>query len=212
MSIHHPRTWEGRAFLATSLDGYVARRNHDLAWLTDPPPSAGHVEPQPSDAVPSYDVHLAGVDLVLLGRGTYEVVRRFDEWPYPDHQVLVLSHTLNHGDDRITVVRSTSEAVRTLTDRDSQAVYVDGAGVVSDWLARGLIDDLVLTRAPVVLSDGIALFGPVRDDLRFVHLGTSWNEHGYLTTHYRVVHPEPRTRRRPKPTQTPTPTPTPSDG
>ena len=51
MSIHHPRTWEGRAFLATSLDGYVARRNHDLAWLTDPPPSAGHVEPHLRDAV-----------------------------------------------------------------------------------------------------------------------------------------------------------------
>lgn len=105
---------------------------------------------------------------------------------------------------------STSEAVRTLTDRDSQAVYVDGAGVVSDWLARGLIDDPVLTRAPVVLSDGIALFGPVRDDLRFVHLGTSWNEHGL--PHDPLPGRPPRTSDAAPPRRLRSPTPTPSDG
>ncbi|WP_052462238.1 dihydrofolate reductase family protein [Nigerium massiliense] len=193
----HHRAWTSRAFIATSLDGFIARRDHDLRWLTDPPRLEGHARGQSCADVPDYEQHMAGVDHVVMGRGTYEVVRRFDGWPYPDHRVIVLSHTLHTGDDRITVASSTPEAVHLLNDRDSRGVYVDGGVVVQDWLRRDLLDEIVLTRAPVLLGAGIPLFGEATRDVRLLHQGSAWNAEGYVTSRYRVVHPDAPRRRRP---------------
>ncbi len=66
------RGWQGKVFIATSVDGYIARADGDIAWLTDPPPIAGHAKP-PADppVIPGYEEHLASVDHLVIGRGTY---------------------------------------------------------------------------------------------------------------------------------------------
>ncbi len=184
------RRWQGKVFIATSLDGYLARADGDIAWLTDPPSIAGHAKPPADPPVTlGYEEHLASVDHLVMGRGTYEKVLTFDFWPYPRHQVIVLSRTLTTDDSRVTVATSTDEALRLLAERASTAVYVDGGRVIADWLRRGLIDDIVLTRAPVLLGGGISLFGPLDSEVHLVHLATTYNDAGMTSSHYRVAVP-----------------------
>ncbi len=182
------RGWQGKVFIATSLDGYIARADGDIAWLTDPPPITGHAKPLADPPViPGYEEHLVSVDHLVMGRGTYEKVLTFGFWPYPQQQVIVLSRTLATDDSRVTVATSTEEALTLLAERGSKAVYVDGGKVIQDWLRRGLIDDIVLTRAPVLLGSGIPLFGLLGTDVHLIHLATTFNDTGMTSSHYRVA-------------------------
>jgi len=184
------RSWQGKVFIATSLDGYIARADGDIAWLTDPPPIAGHAKPPAGlPMIPGFEEHLASVDHLVMGRGTYEKVLTFGFWPYPQQHVIVLSRTLTTDDSRVTSATSTEEALTLLAERGSTAVYVDGGKVIQDWLRRGLVDDIVLTRAPVLLGGGIPLFGPLDTDVHLIHLSTTFNDAGMTSSHYRVVMP-----------------------
>jgi len=139
--------------------------------------------------LPGYEEHLASVDHLVMGRGTYEKVLTFSFWPYPQQHVIVLSRTLATEDSRVTAATSTEEALTLLAERGSTAVYVDGGKVIQDWLRRGLIDDIVLTRTPVLLGGGIPLFGPLDADVHLIHLATTFNDAGMTSSHYRVAVP-----------------------
>lgn len=155
------RTWSGHVFIATSVDGFIARSNGDIDWLTDTPG-----ETPAGDS--GYDEFFASVDHLLMGRGTYEKVLTFDRWPYGDRPVLVLSSTLMPATQsprsadaapRVQVVRSLAEAVAALNAAGAAHVYIDGGKVVQACLAADLVDDLTITRIPVLLGEGIPLFG-----------------------------------------------------
>jgi len=139
--------------------------------------------------ISGYEEHLASVDHLVMGRGTYEKVLTFGFWPYPQQQVIVLSRSLATDDSRVTVATSTDEALSLLAERASTAVYVDGGKVIADWLRRGLIDDIVLTRAPVLLGGGIPLFGLLDSDVHLIHLATTFDDAGMTSSHYRVAVP-----------------------
>lgn len=183
------RTWKGAAFIAASVDGFIALPDGDLAWLTDPPPEPRHVPAwRPSDAPPGYDDFTAGVSHLVMGRGTYEKVLTFGFWPYEKFRVLVLSTTLpDELDPRITVARSVAEA-RELLDLDAAThVYVDGGRVLTDFLWHDLVDELTITRAPVLLGRGLPLFHNLPHEIHLIHLGTATSETGMTSTRYAVV-------------------------
>jgi len=92
-------------------------------------------------------------------------------------------------DSRITVATSTEEALTLLAERGATAVCVDGGKVIADWLRRGLIDNIVLTRTPVLLGGGIPLFGPLDTDVHLIHLATTLNDAGTTSSRYRVAMP-----------------------
>ena len=199
MTSHNFRGW---VFIARSLDGFIARPDGDLDWLTDPAPDPGtngartpvpghdcpaeaHGPTQP----PAYEEFMAGIDHLVMGRGTYEKILTFDSWPYADKHVIVLGSTMHRGaDDRVTVAHSVPEVVETLEGRGARGVYVDGGHVITEFLRRGLIDDLVIATAPVLLGRGIALFGALGADVLLEHAGTSYADSGMVSSHYRVVH------------------------
>jgi dihydrofolate reductase len=180
------RRWIGKVFIATSLDGFIARPDGGIDWL-EGNPDAEHV---PGDAgVPEdfgYADHMADVDHVVMGRGTYEKVLTFDAWPYTDRRVIVISGQLSTADERITVTRSVDETVALLAERGARGVYVDGGATIQAFLRAGLIDTIVLTRIPVLIGDGKPLFGHLPADIRLVHEGTVVAANGYVQSRYRV--------------------------
>jgi dihydrofolate reductase len=183
-----PRPWRGYVFIATSLDGFIARLDGDIGWLTDPPPNprhaSGHEGPNPP---PGYETFMSGVDHIVMGRGTYEKVLTFGAWVYPTKRVVVLSTTLSEDEDEhVTVTRDIASTVRLLTDRDARGVYVDGGKVVRGFLEHDLVDEITLTHAPVLLGGGIPLFGTLPHDIRLTHTGTAANDSGMTTSHYLV--------------------------
>lgn len=184
------RTWSGRVFIATSLDGYIAREDGDIAWLTDPPADEGHAAPVAGDpAPPTYDTFVRDIDHIVIGRGTYEKVLTFDPWPYADFRVIVLSATMPaDSDPRVVVARDVDEAVALLDDGGATGVYVDGGQVIQAFLERDLLDELTISVAPVILGGGLPLFGRLSRTVRLTHLGTS-SEGGMTSSRYAVTRP-----------------------
>jgi dihydrofolate reductase len=148
-----------RAYLAMSLDGFIAGPGDDLSWL--PEPELG--EPLPDGAL-SFEAFIGAVGALLMGRRTYDVVRGMDvPWPYGGRPVLVATHRPLDEDPPSTVRAVTggvealvAEALATAKGGD---VYIDGGTLVRHACDAGLVDELTLTLAPVALGAGHPLFG-----------------------------------------------------
>lgn len=169
----------GKVFIGTSLDGFIARENGDLEWLTG-------TELDMSDT--GYDEFFASVDAMVIGRNTYETIAAFAEWPYAGKRVLVLSRTLAsvHG-PQTSVHSDLDEVIATLEADAVKAVYVDGGKTIQEFLRRGLIGEITISRAPVLIGSGIPLFGPLERDVHLVHTRTRELGAGFVQSTYEVV-------------------------
>lgn len=173
------RTWRAHVFVGISVDGFLARPDGDLGWLT----SRGEVA---GDA--GYGEFVADVDHVVLGRVTYETVAGFDHWPYGDRTVLVLSrHGLPGDDPRVRVVPSL-EAARAALD-GARCVYVDGGATIRAFLGAGLVDSLTLSTVPVLIGTGVPLFGPLPADVDLRLEDSRVLPGGMVQTRYAIVRP-----------------------
>ena len=167
-------------FLGMSVDGFIARLDGDLSWLTgDQAPAEG------GDF--GFTEFVDGVDAVLMGRATYDFIQPFADWPYQGKPVHVLSTTLAPGaDGRITVHRSFDEAVTALSEAGYRTVYVDGGRTVHDFLAAGLVGELTLSRVPVLIGTGHTPFGPFPADIPLEHVRTRTFPGGMVQSTWRV--------------------------
>ena len=190
------RSWKGRVFIATSLDGFIARPDGDILWLTDPsprPPSQQHVPPTSPDkrTVDSIEQNMQRIECIAMGRKTYEKIASFGEWPYTK-RTFVISSTLAAGGmelpPSVQVVRSVDEAAEVFERENMKLVYVDGGLVIQEFLRRGWVDEMVVTHAPVLLGRGIPLFGGLEKDVELTLLGVDVIEDGMISTWYQVVH------------------------
>ena len=167
-------------FVGTSLDGFIARKNGAYDFL---PADGG--EPH------GYDEFIASVDTILIGRNTFEVVLKLPSWPYADKRVVVLSHRpLDFS--RITgraeqMSGEPAQIVHRLASTGAKHVYVDGGITVQEFLRAGHIHHLTLTRVPVLIGDGIPLFGSVPRDVKLRHVGTRQYKSGLVTSEYEVI-------------------------
>lgn len=172
-------------FIAASLDGFIARKDGSLDWL---PGSDG----APSTEDTGYEVFYASVDTLVMGRNTYELVRTFGEWPYAGKRVVVLS---SRYPEAIQVVAegvwgisvSPANIAAQLEKLDAKHVYVDGGKTIQGFLRAGLIDEITLTRIPVLLGGGIALFGDLERDVQLLHRSTHTFDSGMVQSRYEVI-------------------------
>jgi dihydrofolate reductase len=152
-------------FIATSLDGYIARANGAIDWL-----SIVH----PVDEAHGYGTFMSSVDAIVIGRGTYETVLEYDKWPYVGKSVIVMTHRPAKAQNAEEFY---SGPVQELASRltDAKRVYVDGGKVVSQFFAAGLIDDITISVIPIVLGDGIRLFSGAEGEHRLdLESSRSW--------------------------------------
>ena len=143
------------AYIAQSLDGYIAGKNGELDWLED-------IEnPEKDDC--GFAEFMSSIDALLIGRNTYEKVASFEVWPY-DKFVYVASNSLSH------VEKELSEKVKILTgslpnmlsklESDGiKKVYIDGGKLIQNAVELGLLNEITVTTIPIILGDGIPLFG-----------------------------------------------------
>ena len=138
------------AFVATSVDGYMAREDGGLDWLE-------RVQLPGEDY--GYADFFATVDAMVMGRRTYETALGFPEWPYAGKRVVVMTHRTSepkHGE--IFVSGTPREVSDALEDDGSRHAYVDGGAVIRQFLAAHLLDELTISIIPIVLGSGIPLF------------------------------------------------------
>ena len=168
-------------FVGASVDGFIARPNGELDFL---PPGGG--EPH------GYDEFMATVDAIVIGRKTFETVLAFDSWPYGDKRVVVLSRRpLDLSVVRGGVVEQMggppAEIVSRLARSGARHLYVDGGVTIQGFLREGLIQRLIITRVPVLIGEGVPLFGALPRDVRLQHVGTRHYASGLVQSEYRVT-------------------------
>lgn len=165
-------------FCGVSVDGFLARPDHALDFL-----DAGGQEPH------GFEEFYGSVDVVVIGRKTFEVVLSFGKWFYGKKPVVVLSSrpqdfsTIKGG-----VVEQMSgelaQILEQLKARGFKHAYIDGGITIQRFLAAGLIDRMVVTRVPVLIGEGIPLFGPVPRDIILRHVRTRCFPGGLVQSEY----------------------------
>ena len=180
------RDWTGRVFIGASLDGFIARPGGEIDWLTHPAPGPRHASITSSKAAVGWEAFLPGIDHIVTGRGTYEKVLTFDAWPYGSKRVIVLSTTLAADDARITVARTVDEALRELAGSAADQVYVDGGKVIQAFLRADLIDEITVGWAPVLIGDGLPLFGVLDHDIQLSLVAANASDSGMIHATYAV--------------------------
>jgi len=172
---------KGSVFIATSLDGFIAREDGALDWLP-----AGGGEPH------GYTEFMDTVDALVIGRKTFETVLGFDAWPYGTKPVIVLSATLselNAPDGAVCdlMCGTPDEISSRLAQSGMKHLYIDGGVTIQGFLEAGLIQELTITRIPVLLGSGIPLFGLVSRDIRLDHVVTRAYASGMVQSKYVVA-------------------------
>jgi dihydrofolate reductase len=169
-------------FVGTSVDGFIARKDGTFDFLDE-----GGGEPH------GYEEFFATVDALVIGRHTFETVLAFPEWPYGDKRVVVLSsRPLDLSGVRGKVEQmsgSPAEIVARLAAQGAHHLYVDGGITVQRFLREGLLDRLVISRVPVLIGEGIPLFGSLPRDIRLRHVATRHYPGGLVQSEYEVVRP-----------------------
>jgi dihydrofolate reductase len=168
-------------FVGISVDGFLARSNGELDFLP-----AGGGEPH------GYDEFMAGVDTIVIGRKTFETVLSFGAWPYGDKRVVVLSsRPVDLSEVRGGRVEQMggppAAIVATLAASGAHHLYLDGGIAIQGFLRAGLVDRLVVTRVPVLIGEGIPLFGSLPHDVPLRHVGTRSYPSGLVQSEYEVV-------------------------
>lgn len=168
-------------FVGVSVDGFLARPNGDLDWL-----------PEGDGEAHGFDEFLAGVDALVMGRNTYEKVVTLGPWPYGAKRVVVLSHhpvdlSLAAGGVVAQMAGPPAEVASRLAAEGARHLYVDGGITVQAFLRARLVQRLIITRVPVLLGEGIPLFGALPRDLRLRHVATRAFPSGLVQTEYHVI-------------------------
>jgi dihydrofolate reductase len=163
-----------------SVDGFIARNNGAFDFL-----DAGGTEPH------GYDEFIKTIDAHVIGRNTYEVVLGFGEWAYGNKRVVVLSSkALDFSAVRGGKVEQMSgdptQIVERLAATGAKHLYVDGGITVQRFLRAGLVDRLTVTRVPVLIGEGIPLFGSLPADVLLTHIATTTYKGGLVKSEYSV--------------------------
>lgn len=185
-----PHSWSPRCavFIATSLDGFIARRDGSLDWLD----RANALVPADEDC--GYAAFMAGVDALVMGRATFEVARGFPAWPYGERPVYVLSRSVRGLPPGTPASVSLldlppEEVVRLAAEAGHRRLYVDGGATVQSFLAAGFISELTITVIPILLGAGIRLFGELPADVHLEHLATKAYPFGFVQSRYAIAGP-----------------------
>jgi dihydrofolate reductase len=170
---------KGSVYIGVSLDGFIAREDGDIGWLE---------EFGDEEAIPAYENFIKNVDVFVIGRGTFETVLSFPSWPY-SLDAYLLSTTIKQlpaeVEGKITLLSmKPKEVMSYLSDKGYTNAYIDGGKVITGFLNEDLIDELIISKLPILIGSGIPLFGHLDMDLRFTHIKTEVHANGIVRSHY----------------------------
>ena len=167
-------------YIGTSLDGFIAKPDGNIDWLT---------QYANDDAIHAYEEFMNGIDAIVLGRGTFEKILTFPSWPY-EKKAFVLSSSLKQLpgtlQDKATLLSMRpKELLSYLLGMGFSSIYVDGGKVIQSFLKEDLIDDLIISKVPVIIGNGIPLFGFLSADLKCKHMRTETQSNGLVRSYYK---------------------------
>lgn len=168
-------------YIAESLDGYIAKEDRDIEWLNEIP------NPEKSDY--GFSEFMNKIDALIMGRNTFEKVLSFNTWPY-NKPVFIFSNTLNKIPDELKgkceiVNGDPKDILEDLINKNYLNIYIDGGKTIQSFLKEDLIDEMIITKIPILLGKGIKLFGSIPEILKFTHFNTMVYNNSLVQIHYK---------------------------
>lgn len=161
-------------YIASSLDGYIARENGDVDWL-----------PQTSES--EYEEFFKSVDNVIMGKKTYDQILTFGKYPYNNKKSFVFTRDVSLTNDaNVEFVSNIEEFKTKLKSLNENTWLVGGSEILSVFLEHKLVDEIILSIIPVILGKGIPLFQNIDQEVNLELLKTTkYNELVELT--YKIL-------------------------
>ena len=176
-------TFAASVYIATSLDGFIAREDGSIDWLME----ANTRVPPGEDC--GYAAFMSTIDVLIMGRNTYDQVAGFEPWPYEGRRVVVLtSREVRFRTGPGIQLEKSSEAPQELLSRLSSEgckhAYVDGGKVIQSFLSQGLIDRMTITKIPILIGQGRSLFGKMPGDAKLKLIESTAYDFGFIQSTY----------------------------
>ena len=169
-------------FIATSVDGYIAKPNDDLNFLK-------LVEKQGEDY--GYGDFIANIDTLIIGRKTYDYVLReigSSHYDNGERDVYVITRTERAPVGKtIFYTGNITDLIKRLKAEPGKNIYCDGgAEVIHELLKHQLIDELIISVIPVLVGEGIKLFKDGRPEQALQLISVKNYDSGLAQLHYAV--------------------------
>ena len=168
-------------YIAASLDGFIARKNGDLDWLP--------LGEQGGEDF-GYAEFMSTVDHVVMGRNTFEKVLTFGEWHYDKKVIVLTSRDLTippELTDKVEALHlSPRELVREMERRGAKAIYLDGGVTIQRFLRESLVDEITITTIPILLGEGLSLFGTLEKDIKLELVKSQSFNNGFVQNMYKI--------------------------
>jgi len=170
-------------YIATSIDGFIARENGNIDWLMD--------IPNPNENDFGFNEFMERIDAIVMGKNTFEMVLSFSEWPYIK-PVFVLSNTLEVIPDNLSqkaeiIKGDPKRIIKELNSRKYKNLYIDGGITIQNFLNLELIDELIITRIPILLGKGIPLFSEISNEQKYEHITTEVFNNKIVKSRYKKI-------------------------
>ncbi len=150
-------------YIATSIDGCIARPDGDVKWLEDP-----DFMIKGEDF--GYQAFIDTIDTTLMGGETYKAILGFGvPWPYPDQKNYVFTRSDYPANDHVTFIKEDiADFVKDLKQQKGKDIWLVGGGKINAiMIEAGLIDEMIISIMPITLGEGIALFSKVAHEEKF---------------------------------------------
>ena len=171
-----------KLYIATSLDGFIAREDGSIDWLTE--------YENNSETDYGYSEFYASIGTVLMGRKTYEQVLGFGDWPYGEKKSYVFTRQkepLRRENNVEFVSGDIGEFVRDLKENTEEDIWlVGGSQLIKVFLEENLVQDLIIFVVPIILGSGIPLFDRIGKEIRLTTGKVERYENGLVRLEYKV--------------------------
>lgn len=183
------------AFIAMSLDGYIASSSGDLKWLEQAGDKTADMQGNDDMGFVNY---LNNVDCLIMGRKTMEKIASFEltdeQWPYGNRPILMLSKTLNEVPSclkarNIVIVSNIEHAIQEMADRNLLHAYVDGGIAINAFISQQLLKEITITIAPVLIGNGIPLFRNLTEQVILSQCKAASYPNGFCQVSYLLNYP-----------------------
>lgn len=183
-------------FIATSLDGYIATEEGSVNWLQEVGNQQADMSENPDMGFSNF---IASIDCMIIGRKCMETISQFnlspEEWPYGERKIYVLSKTLTEPpenlSDKVEMFSGDIQSLVSLLENSGyQHAYVDGGLTITSFINQCLIDEIIMTQAPVILGRGTPLFGQIDRNIKLANAKVTAFANDFIQTKYDVSYQE----------------------
>lgn len=184
--MHDSKMPKVSVFIATSLDGFISRKDGSIDWLMR------FNETVPAGEDCGYKEFMSSIDLIVMGRNTFEQVLTFGDWPYKGKNLVVLSSKLQvipvHLKNMVTIENDNPKNLLIkFSGHGYKNIYLDGAITIQNFLQEGLVDELTLTTIPILLGEGKSLFGKIDKEIQLQLIESKPYSFGVVQTKYKII-------------------------